>query len=159
MSALRVFVTLAHYRSLQAFIRRCLAYRKEDRFDVHQLGSDSYLLPHIRRASSSGTLAPNSNASYWQPALSAPTESSPPLTHPTSLKQGTAISRQPLRREVDFLQSRKLALLCFCSTALGLQRQAFRKWTMKKKWSMNIKHLENVTIMSLKKNDCLLKIY
>ncbi|KAG1938974.1 serine/threonine-protein kinase tousled-like [Pimephales promelas] len=45
------------------FIRRCLAYRKEDRFDVHQLGSDSYLLPHIRRASSSGTLAPNS-ASY-----------------------------------------------------------------------------------------------
>ncbi|XP_057192220.1 serine/threonine-protein kinase tousled-like 1 isoform X1 [Triplophysa rosa] len=48
----------------KAFIRRCLAYRKEDRFDVHQLGSDSYLLPHIRRASSSGTLAPNSNASY-----------------------------------------------------------------------------------------------
>ncbi|XP_077071256.1 serine/threonine-protein kinase tousled-like 1 isoform X1 [Siphateles boraxobius] len=47
----------------KAFIRRCLAYRKEDRFDVHQLGSDSYLLPHIRRASSSGTLAPNS-ASY-----------------------------------------------------------------------------------------------
>ncbi|XP_039503205.1 serine/threonine-protein kinase tousled-like 1 isoform X4 [Pimephales promelas] len=47
----------------KGFIRRCLAYRKEDRFDVHQLGSDSYLLPHIRRASSSGTLAPNS-ASY-----------------------------------------------------------------------------------------------
>ncbi|KAK7153677.1 hypothetical protein R3I94_007157 [Phoxinus phoxinus] len=47
----------------KAFIRRCLAYRKEDRFDVHQLGSDSYLLPHIRRASSSGTLPPNS-ASY-----------------------------------------------------------------------------------------------
>uniref|UniRef100_A0A673NMG5 non-specific serine/threonine protein kinase n=1 Tax=Sinocyclocheilus rhinocerous TaxID=307959 RepID=A0A673NMG5_9TELE len=46
----------------KAFIRRCLAYRKEDRFDVHQLGSDSYLLPHIRRASSSGALAPNSSS-------------------------------------------------------------------------------------------------
>uniref|UniRef100_A0A671QKB3 non-specific serine/threonine protein kinase n=1 Tax=Sinocyclocheilus anshuiensis TaxID=1608454 RepID=A0A671QKB3_9TELE len=45
----------------KTFIRRCLAYRKEDRFDVHQLGSDSYLLPHIRRASSSG-LALNSPA-------------------------------------------------------------------------------------------------
>uniref|UniRef100_A0A673NAB5 non-specific serine/threonine protein kinase n=1 Tax=Sinocyclocheilus rhinocerous TaxID=307959 RepID=A0A673NAB5_9TELE len=43
----------------KAFIRRCLAYRKEDRFDVHQLGSDSYLLPHIRRASSSGALHMN----------------------------------------------------------------------------------------------------
>uniref|UniRef100_A0A8B9LU92 non-specific serine/threonine protein kinase n=1 Tax=Astyanax mexicanus TaxID=7994 RepID=A0A8B9LU92_ASTMX len=41
----------------KAFIRRCLAYRKEDRFDVHQLGSDSYLLPHMRRSSSSGNLA------------------------------------------------------------------------------------------------------
>uniref|UniRef100_A0A671SRU0 non-specific serine/threonine protein kinase n=1 Tax=Sinocyclocheilus anshuiensis TaxID=1608454 RepID=A0A671SRU0_9TELE len=40
----------------QAFIRRCLAYRKEDRFDVHQLGSDSYLLPHMRRSNSSGNL-------------------------------------------------------------------------------------------------------
>uniref|UniRef100_A0A668AR26 non-specific serine/threonine protein kinase n=1 Tax=Myripristis murdjan TaxID=586833 RepID=A0A668AR26_9TELE len=40
----------------KAFIRRCLAYRKEDRFDVHQLGSDSYLLPHMRRSSSSGNL-------------------------------------------------------------------------------------------------------
>uniref|UniRef100_A0A671QKD2 non-specific serine/threonine protein kinase n=1 Tax=Sinocyclocheilus anshuiensis TaxID=1608454 RepID=A0A671QKD2_9TELE len=46
----------------KTFIRRCLAYRKEDRFDVHQLGSDSYLLPHIRRASSSGALAPNSSS-------------------------------------------------------------------------------------------------
>uniref|UniRef100_A0A672T6I6 Tousled-like kinase 1a n=1 Tax=Sinocyclocheilus grahami TaxID=75366 RepID=A0A672T6I6_SINGR len=51
----------------KAFIRRCLAYRKEDRFDVHQLGSDSYLLPHIRRASSSG-LALNSPAG---PSLSS----------------------------------------------------------------------------------------
>ncbi len=57
---------------LQAFIRRCLAYRKEDRFDVHQLGSDSYLLPHMRRSNSSGNLqaAPASPASsgiisYW----------------------------------------------------------------------------------------------
>uniref|UniRef100_A0A3B3D2B7 Tousled like kinase 1 n=1 Tax=Oryzias melastigma TaxID=30732 RepID=A0A3B3D2B7_ORYME len=40
----------------KAFIRRCLAYRKEDRIDVHQLGSDLYLLPHIRRSSSSGNL-------------------------------------------------------------------------------------------------------
>ncbi|KAG7259045.1 hypothetical protein CRUP_030830 [Coryphaenoides rupestris] len=35
----------------KAFIKRCLAYRKEDRFDVHQLGSDTYLLPHMRRSS------------------------------------------------------------------------------------------------------------
>uniref|UniRef100_G3PVT0 non-specific serine/threonine protein kinase n=1 Tax=Gasterosteus aculeatus aculeatus TaxID=481459 RepID=G3PVT0_GASAC len=40
----------------KAFIRRCLAYRKEDRFDVHQLCSDSYLLPHMRRSNSSGAL-------------------------------------------------------------------------------------------------------
>uniref|UniRef100_A0A3B4DPF2 non-specific serine/threonine protein kinase n=1 Tax=Pygocentrus nattereri TaxID=42514 RepID=A0A3B4DPF2_PYGNA len=40
----------------KAFIRRCLAYRKEDRYDVHQLCSDSYLLPHIRRSNSSGNL-------------------------------------------------------------------------------------------------------
>uniref|UniRef100_A0A8C8DNJ0 non-specific serine/threonine protein kinase n=1 Tax=Oryzias sinensis TaxID=183150 RepID=A0A8C8DNJ0_9TELE len=38
----------------KAFIRRCLAYRKEDRYDVHQLCSDSYLLPHMRRSNSSG---------------------------------------------------------------------------------------------------------
>uniref|UniRef100_A0A667ZFC3 non-specific serine/threonine protein kinase n=1 Tax=Myripristis murdjan TaxID=586833 RepID=A0A667ZFC3_9TELE len=42
----------------KAFIRRCLAYRKEDRFDVHQLGSDAYLLPHMRRSNSSGSLQP-----------------------------------------------------------------------------------------------------
>uniref|UniRef100_A0A8C4IT71 Tousled like kinase 1 n=1 Tax=Dicentrarchus labrax TaxID=13489 RepID=A0A8C4IT71_DICLA len=40
----------------KAFIRRCLAYRKEDRIDVHQMGSDPYLLPHMRRSSSSGNL-------------------------------------------------------------------------------------------------------
>uniref|UniRef100_A0A672REI9 Serine/threonine-protein kinase tousled-like 2 n=1 Tax=Sinocyclocheilus grahami TaxID=75366 RepID=A0A672REI9_SINGR len=34
----------------KAFIRRCLVYRKEDRIDVHQLASDSYLLPHIRKS-------------------------------------------------------------------------------------------------------------
>uniref|UniRef100_A0A8C6T3A7 non-specific serine/threonine protein kinase n=1 Tax=Neogobius melanostomus TaxID=47308 RepID=A0A8C6T3A7_9GOBI len=44
----------------KAFIRRCLAYRKEDRFDVHQLCSDTYLLPHMRRSNSSGTLQPSS---------------------------------------------------------------------------------------------------
>uniref|UniRef100_A0A8C7XVX2 non-specific serine/threonine protein kinase n=1 Tax=Oryzias sinensis TaxID=183150 RepID=A0A8C7XVX2_9TELE len=42
----------------KAFIRRCLAYRKEDRYDVHQLCSDSYLLPHMRRSNSSGSLQP-----------------------------------------------------------------------------------------------------
>ncbi|XP_072540083.1 serine/threonine-protein kinase tousled-like 1-B isoform X2 [Salminus brasiliensis] len=49
----------------KAFIRRCLAYRKEDRYDVHQLCSDSYLLPHIRRSNSSGNLqaTPSSPAS------------------------------------------------------------------------------------------------
>lgn len=40
----------------KGFIRRCLAYRKEDRFDVHQLASDPYLLPHMRRSNSSGNL-------------------------------------------------------------------------------------------------------
>lgn len=40
----------------KAFIRRCLAYRKEDRFDVQQLGNDAYLLPHMRRSNSSGNL-------------------------------------------------------------------------------------------------------
>ncbi|CAB1346614.1 unnamed protein product [Coregonus sp. 'balchen'] len=40
----------------KSFIRRCLAYRKEDRFDVHQLGRDSYLLPHMRRSNSTGNL-------------------------------------------------------------------------------------------------------
>uniref|UniRef100_A0A4W4EEI4 non-specific serine/threonine protein kinase n=1 Tax=Electrophorus electricus TaxID=8005 RepID=A0A4W4EEI4_ELEEL len=49
----------------KVFIRRCLAYRKEDRYDVHQLCSDSYLLPHIRRSNSSGNLqaTPSSPAS------------------------------------------------------------------------------------------------
>uniref|UniRef100_A0A8D3E1V9 non-specific serine/threonine protein kinase n=1 Tax=Scophthalmus maximus TaxID=52904 RepID=A0A8D3E1V9_SCOMX len=47
----------------KAFIRRCLAYRKEDRIDVHQLGSDPYLLPHMRRSSSSGNLQMNAAGS------------------------------------------------------------------------------------------------
>lgn len=60
---------------LKAFIRRCLAYRKEDRIDVHQMSSDPYLLPHIRRSSSSGNLqtsaassglGSSSVISYWQ---------------------------------------------------------------------------------------------
>ncbi len=53
--------------ALQAFIRRCLAYRKEDRFDVHQLCSDSYLLPHMRRSNSSGSLQPSASSlpTYW----------------------------------------------------------------------------------------------
>ncbi|XP_048094442.1 serine/threonine-protein kinase tousled-like 1, partial [Alosa alosa] len=53
----------------KAFIRRCLAYKKEDRFDVQQLGSDAYLLPHMRRSSSSGNLQ-----------LGGPSSSSPAST-------------------------------------------------------------------------------
>ncbi|XP_043911154.1 serine/threonine-protein kinase tousled-like 2 isoform X3 [Protopterus annectens] len=51
----------------KAFIRRCLAYRKEDRIDVQQLGCDPYLLPHIRKSvstsSPSGTIVPSTSAS------------------------------------------------------------------------------------------------
>ncbi|KAJ3601169.1 hypothetical protein NHX12_032142 [Muraenolepis orangiensis] len=41
----------------KAFIKRCLVYRKEDRIDVHQLSSDPFLMPHIRKsvASSGGS--------------------------------------------------------------------------------------------------------
>ncbi|XP_054454481.1 serine/threonine-protein kinase tousled-like 2 isoform X2 [Anoplopoma fimbria] len=39
----------------KAFIRRCLAYHKEDRVDVLQLASDPYLMPHIRKALASST--------------------------------------------------------------------------------------------------------
>ncbi|XP_008290447.1 serine/threonine-protein kinase tousled-like 2 isoform X1 [Stegastes partitus] len=43
----------------KAFIRRCLAYHKEDRVDVLQLASDPFLMPHIRKALGSSTpLAP-----------------------------------------------------------------------------------------------------
>ncbi|KAM9837360.1 serine/threonine-protein kinase tousled-like 2 isoform 1-T1 [Aulostomus maculatus] len=44
----------------KAFIRRCLAYHKEDRVDVLQLASDPFLMPHIRKALASNTtpLAP-----------------------------------------------------------------------------------------------------
>ncbi|XP_046887862.1 serine/threonine-protein kinase tousled-like 2 isoform X2 [Hypomesus transpacificus] len=43
----------------KAFIRRCLAYRKEDRIDVLQLASDPFLMPHIRKSlGTSGPLAP-----------------------------------------------------------------------------------------------------
>ncbi|XP_070846123.1 serine/threonine-protein kinase tousled-like 2 isoform X1 [Chaetodon trifascialis] len=43
----------------KAFIRRCLAYHKEDRVDVLQLASDPFLMPHIRKAlGSSAPLAP-----------------------------------------------------------------------------------------------------
>uniref|UniRef100_H3D1Y6 non-specific serine/threonine protein kinase n=1 Tax=Tetraodon nigroviridis TaxID=99883 RepID=H3D1Y6_TETNG len=43
----------------KAFIRRCLAYHKEDRVDVLQLASDPFLMPHVRKAlGSSGPLAP-----------------------------------------------------------------------------------------------------
>ncbi|XP_059180566.1 serine/threonine-protein kinase tousled-like 2 isoform X1 [Centropristis striata] len=39
----------------KAFIRRCLAYHKEDRVDVLQLASDPFLMPHIRKALASST--------------------------------------------------------------------------------------------------------
>ncbi|XP_029953647.1 serine/threonine-protein kinase tousled-like 2 [Salarias fasciatus] len=43
----------------KAFIRRCLAYHKEDRVDVQQLASDPFLMPHIRKALGGATpLAP-----------------------------------------------------------------------------------------------------
>ncbi|KAG7279098.1 hypothetical protein CRUP_004041 [Coryphaenoides rupestris] len=38
----------------KAFIKRCLVYRKEDRIDVHQLASDLFLMPHIRKSVASG---------------------------------------------------------------------------------------------------------
>lgn len=46
----RSFDELAVLFSLQAFIRRCLAYHKEDRLDVLQLASDPFLMPHVRKA-------------------------------------------------------------------------------------------------------------
>ncbi|XP_043958612.1 serine/threonine-protein kinase tousled-like 2 isoform X4 [Gambusia affinis] len=39
----------------KAFIRRCLAYHKEDRVDVLQLASDPFLMPSIRKALGSNT--------------------------------------------------------------------------------------------------------
>uniref|UniRef100_A0A3Q2QI85 non-specific serine/threonine protein kinase n=1 Tax=Fundulus heteroclitus TaxID=8078 RepID=A0A3Q2QI85_FUNHE len=39
----------------KAFIRRCLAYHKEDRVDVLQLASDPFLMPNIRKALSGNT--------------------------------------------------------------------------------------------------------
>ncbi|XP_055513016.1 serine/threonine-protein kinase tousled-like 2 isoform X3 [Leucoraja erinacea] len=50
----------------KAFIRRCLAYRKEDRIDVQLLASDPYLMPHIRKSVSStspGVVASTSGSS------------------------------------------------------------------------------------------------
>uniref|UniRef100_A0A8D0CL98 non-specific serine/threonine protein kinase n=1 Tax=Scleropages formosus TaxID=113540 RepID=A0A8D0CL98_SCLFO len=52
----------------KAFIRRCLAYRKEDRIDVHQLASDPFLLPHIRKSVSTtggpGPSTPSTSSSF-----------------------------------------------------------------------------------------------
>lgn len=120
---------------------------------MHQLGSDSYLLPHIRRASSSGTLAPNS-ASYWQLALSTLTDS------PT----GQCLISLPKSRAGPFPGShkeKKLASsawgsLCWIIVLLqqrdlGLLRKVFRK-RMKKNKAWIFRHLENVT-KSLKKNN------
>ncbi|KAL0984410.1 hypothetical protein UPYG_G00141050 [Umbra pygmaea] len=39
----------------KAFIRRCLAYRKEEHIDVRQLAQDPFLMPHIRKALTTGT--------------------------------------------------------------------------------------------------------
>uniref|UniRef100_A0A4W5JID9 non-specific serine/threonine protein kinase n=1 Tax=Hucho hucho TaxID=62062 RepID=A0A4W5JID9_9TELE len=38
----------------KAFIRRCLAYRKEERIDVLQLAQDSFLMPPFRKALATG---------------------------------------------------------------------------------------------------------
>lgn len=46
----RSFDELVWLFLLQAFIRRCLAYHKEDRVDVLQLASDPFLMPHVRKA-------------------------------------------------------------------------------------------------------------
>ncbi|KFO22691.1 Serine/threonine-protein kinase tousled-like 1 [Fukomys damarensis] len=40
----------------KAFIRCCLAYRKEGRCDVPQLVNDPYLLTHMRRSNASGSI-------------------------------------------------------------------------------------------------------
>ncbi|XP_028823074.1 serine/threonine-protein kinase tousled-like 2 isoform X1 [Denticeps clupeoides] len=52
----------------KAFIRRCLAYRKEDRIGVHQLASDPFLLPHIRKSIAAppppAPPAPSTSSSY-----------------------------------------------------------------------------------------------
>ncbi|XP_041942243.1 serine/threonine-protein kinase tousled-like 2 isoform X1 [Alosa pseudoharengus] len=52
----------------KAFIRRCLAYRKEERIDVLQLGNDPFLLPHIRKSMSAppppGPPTPSTSSSY-----------------------------------------------------------------------------------------------
>uniref|UniRef100_A0AAY4B3S1 non-specific serine/threonine protein kinase n=1 Tax=Denticeps clupeoides TaxID=299321 RepID=A0AAY4B3S1_9TELE len=51
----------------KAFIRRCLAYRKEDRIDVLQLACDPFLMPHIRKSvattSNSGTAVASTSSS------------------------------------------------------------------------------------------------
>lgn len=58
-SRAEVETSLSRSSPLQAFIRRCLAYHKEDRVDVLQLASDPFLMPHVRKAlGSSGPLAP-----------------------------------------------------------------------------------------------------
>lgn len=48
--SVEVFDELVWLFVLQAFIRRCLAYHKEDRVDVLQLASDPFLMPHVRKA-------------------------------------------------------------------------------------------------------------
>ncbi|KAK2829544.1 hypothetical protein Q7C36_017534 [Tachysurus vachellii] len=55
----------------KAFIRRCLVYRKEDRIDVHQLASDPFLLPHIRKS-----VATTGNASTAVASTSSSSNSS-----------------------------------------------------------------------------------
>ncbi|XP_046894797.1 serine/threonine-protein kinase tousled-like 2 isoform X1 [Hypomesus transpacificus] len=51
----------------KGFIRRCLVYRKEDRIGVHQLASDPFLMPHIRKSvatsGASGMATPSTSSS------------------------------------------------------------------------------------------------
>lgn len=59
LAAVGCFDEFALLSLSQAFIRRCLAYHKEDRLDVLQLASDPFLMPHIRKAlGNSAPLAP-----------------------------------------------------------------------------------------------------
>lgn len=52
---------------LQTFIRRCLAYHKEDRVDVLQLTREPYLMPAIRKTLG-GAAAANAGAPPAAPA-------------------------------------------------------------------------------------------
>lgn len=128
----------------QAFIRRCLAYRKEDRYDVHQLCSDSYLLPHIRRSNSSGNLqaTPSSPASsgiisYWclhrERWLSAFSRAVPHLPTLTRMERGRGLQawrRAPRPAKVARVMSKNgwSRLLCALQLNAALSSTDGQTW-------------------------------